>query len=368
MKGNDLTNKQFGRLKVLRCIGTNDNRNHIWECQCKCGNIVQVLGVQLTRKNGTVTCEKCRVIDGKNDIPTIAPWMTKYFKFQEDIYKYTYGSGKQVLVKCPNCEEEKFITVKDLYKHKSIGCICSDTVSYPEKFIFSLLKQLNINFYYQYSPEWIGKKRYDFYVPFQNLIIEVDGGIGHGHRYSFGKSSMSELIAVDKYKEEQALQHNLNVVRINAHPSTYEVLVDSIKENLDCYFDLSKVNFLKCDEFGSINLIKEICLQWNDINNLQYFIDTYKLSDVTIRRYLKKGTKLGWCHYSSEEEKQKNIMRNSKKIKVYQNDYCLGEFNSCAEFARIFNQLQNEITINPVSLANIVNKGKKYKGLIIERV
>ena len=105
MKGNDLTNKQFGRLKVLRYLFTNKNGNHVWECLCKCGNIIQIEGVQLTRKNGTRTCKNCHVIDGKNDIPSIAPWMKKYFKNQEDIYKYTYGSSKKVLVKCPDCGE-----------------------------------------------------------------------------------------------------------------------------------------------------------------------------------------------------------------------------------------------------------------------
>ena len=52
MKGNDLTNKQFGRLKVLRYIRTDETGHHIWECKCKCGNITQIQGVQLTRTNG----------------------------------------------------------------------------------------------------------------------------------------------------------------------------------------------------------------------------------------------------------------------------------------------------------------------------
>lgn len=368
MKGNDLTNKQFGRLKVLRYVSTNKNGNHIWECLCKCGNIIQIEGVQLTRKNGTRTCKNCHVVDGKNDIPSIAPWMGKYFKNQKDIYKYTYGSSKRVLAKCPDCGKEKYIVVKDLYNHKSIGCICSDTVSYPEKFVFSFLEQLKVDFQYQYSPEWIENKRYDFYVPSRNLIIEVDGGIGHGHRYTFGKHSMDELVEIDKYKEKQALEHNLKVVRINAEPSTCEILIESIKEKLFPYFDISGVDFSKCDEFGLTNLVKDVCIQWNNINNIQYFVNIYKLSDVTIRSYLKKGTKIGWCDYSPEKQRKKNILRSGQEIEVYKNECYLGKFDSCAEFARIFNCSQNEIKINPVSLANAVRNNKKYKGFVIRKV
>lgn len=294
--------------------------------------------------------------------------MEKYFKNREDIYKYTYGSSKRVLVQCPDCGKEKYITVKDLYNHRSIGCVCSDAISYPEKFVFSFLEQLKLDFQYQYSPEWIEKKRYDFYIPSKNLIIEVDGGIGHGHRYTFGKYSMDELVEIDKYKEEQASKHNLKVVRINAQPSTYKNLVKSIKEELTAYFDISKVEFLKCDEFGLKNLIKDICTQWDSKNDIQFLVDTYKLSDVTIRNYLKRGANIGWCNYDPKRQIDKNILRSGQKIKVYQNDRYLGEFNSCAEFARIFNSTQNEIEINRVSLANAVKANKKYKGLVIRKV
>lgn len=366
---NDLTGLVFGRISVISYAGMDSKtKNALWNCKCKCGNTFTTLGVNLTRTDGIKTCKKCKVIDGKNDIPTIAPWMEKYFKNKEDIYKYTYGSSKKVLVQCLDCGKEKYIAIKDLYNHKSIGCICSDTVSYPEKFMFSFLEQLNVDFLYQYSPEWIGNKRYDFYIPSKNIIIEVDGGIGHGHRYTFGNYSMDELVEIDKYKDRQALKHNLKVVRINAQPSTYEVLIKSIKEKLTVYFDINDVDFLKCDEFGLTNLIKDICIQWDNIDNIQYFVDRYKLSDVTIRTYLKKGTKLGWCSYNPKEQRKKNILRSGKKIEVYKNECYLGEFNSCAEFARTFNCLQNEIKINPVSLAQAVSNNKKYKGFTVREV
>lgn len=37
----DLSGKQFGRLTVLRHIGSSPNRGLIWECRCLCGNVIQ---------------------------------------------------------------------------------------------------------------------------------------------------------------------------------------------------------------------------------------------------------------------------------------------------------------------------------------
>lgn len=368
MRGNDLTNKQFGRLKVLRYVTTDKNRNHIWECQCKCGNIIQISGVQLTRKNGSITCKKCHVIDGKNDIPTVAPWMEIYFKNKDDVYKYPYGSRKKVLVICPDCGREKYISVKDLYNNRSIGCICSDNISYPEKFVFSMLEQLGVDFIYQYSPEWINKKRFDFYIQSKKIIIEVDGGIGHGNRYTFNNYSMEELIEVDKYKEIQAKNKGLDVIRINAYPSNFNTIVNSIKEKLYLYFNLEEVDFIKCDKFGLKNLVKEICDKWNECNDIHKLCDMYKLSDVTIRSYLKRGSNNKWCDYNANEQKYNNILRSGNSIKVYKCDCFIGEFNSCAEFARTYNSSQDKIIINPKSLANAIKHNNKYKGLTVIKV
>ena len=55
----DLTNRQFGELKVLEYVG-----NRYWRCQCSCGKIISTLGKYLT--NGTKT--SCGCIKGDMDI------------------------------------------------------------------------------------------------------------------------------------------------------------------------------------------------------------------------------------------------------------------------------------------------------------
>ena len=36
-KFNDLTNKKFGMLTVLKKVGNTKNNGHLWECKCECG-------------------------------------------------------------------------------------------------------------------------------------------------------------------------------------------------------------------------------------------------------------------------------------------------------------------------------------------
>lgn len=48
----DIAGRKFGHLTVLKCLGVGGSRNlAMWECECDCGNIVEVCGAEL--RNGT---------------------------------------------------------------------------------------------------------------------------------------------------------------------------------------------------------------------------------------------------------------------------------------------------------------------------
>lgn len=51
----DLTGQKFGRLIVIKRVGTTKGRNAIWLCKCECGNKVEVFGGNLT-SNSTKSC------------------------------------------------------------------------------------------------------------------------------------------------------------------------------------------------------------------------------------------------------------------------------------------------------------------------
>lgn len=52
----DLTGKRFGRLKVREMASYRKGRRVVWTCECECGNVIDIPGIYLTKKNGTKSC------------------------------------------------------------------------------------------------------------------------------------------------------------------------------------------------------------------------------------------------------------------------------------------------------------------------
>jgi len=61
-KVKDLIGETFGRLKVVSRDGNDDFGHAKWLCECSCGNVVSVLGDNLSRNNHTTSCG-CAKID-----------------------------------------------------------------------------------------------------------------------------------------------------------------------------------------------------------------------------------------------------------------------------------------------------------------
>ena len=124
----------------------------------------------------------------------------EYRKDEKDImwkyYKY----------KCNICGYEDWIK-EGVFKRK-LGCnVCGDGISYPEKFIEKVLIQLNVKHERQYKTNWSQNKRYDFYLPDYNAIIEVHGE--QHYRYTGRGRSLKEEQENDKFKEELALKNGI---------------------------------------------------------------------------------------------------------------------------------------------------------------
>ena len=191
-----------------------------------------------------------------------------------------------------------------MYIKKSISCICNDGISYPEKFIISLLNQLEIE--YQHDNYWIENKRYDFYLPNYNIIIECHGEQHYRDKTGL-KTTLKEQIENDEYKKQLALNNNINeYIVIDCRYSELDWIKDNIlKSKLSKIFNLSNINWIQCEEFALSNKVKEICDYWrfhNEINKEDLSIidisKIFNLGRATIYKYLKQGTKLDWCNYN----------------------------------------------------------------------
>lgn len=273
-------------------------------------------GGLLTLKNGCSCCCRRTAVKGINDIATTDFWMIDYLADKEDAYKYVSQSNIWTIMRCPTCGFEKEMRISTLYANGFACNKCYDGFSYPNKFIINLLDQLNVDYKNEYSPKWIGRKAYDIFIPSFNLIIEMDGGFGHGNRDT-NYMTKEESKNLDEWKDEQAKKHGLEVVRIDCDYGDILTRFEFIKHNilkskLSNIFDFQYISWLECNEYASKNIIKEVCLYY-ELNKDDIFMNDiykkFKISNNALVRYLKIGTKVGWCEYDVNHRYKKVFVK-----------------------------------------------------------
>jgi len=251
-----------------------------------------------------INCRQC------NKIAITHPHLVKYFVNKEDAYKYSRASMANILMKCPDCGHEKKMIIHDL--RQGFGCPrCSDGVSFPNKFMFSMLDQIQ-DFEAEYSPDWIKPKRYDFYFKLNNIeyIVEMDGKF-HKEDNNLSGQTKEESKTIDDYKDKMALEHNIMVIRIDSSKSDLKYIKDNIFiSELAKIFDLSNIDWLNCYKWACSSYVKIACDYWNSgFKNTLEIANILKVDRNTITRYLKQGAELKWCNYDSKEEAYKNGIR-----------------------------------------------------------
>jgi ribosomal protein S27E len=295
-----------------------------------------------------VGCSCCgttrkKAVLGINTIWDTDRWMVDLGVSEEDAKTHTRGSGDRVDVKCTRCGNKKCVSINDVYSRKSIRCICGDGFSYPEKLIFSVLKQLNEDFETEYSPKWSNNKRYDFYIPSLNAIIETHGMQHYRDSSGVYIKNLKDEQENDAIKKNLALLNGISAyIVLDCRYSELKWIKNStLNSELVEYFDFNSMDWNKCEEYALKNIIKEVCDYWNNKEEWETTTNLAKVFNMnctTIRDYLKKGCNLGWCYYSATYESQKSKSKNGKKfgkmVGILKDDVLLGVFPSCRELER----------------------------------
>ncbi|NFH40720.1 winged helix-turn-helix domain-containing protein [Clostridium sporogenes] len=323
----------------------NNWRWYKYKCN-KCGCEDWKVENGLLKGDGCSICcrsGKKKVVLGINTIWDTDRWMCNLGVSEEDAKKYTRGSMKKIKVKCPNCNRTKKITINKISCYHSIFCKCSDTISYPNKFMFNLLEQLNIKFKTEYSPKWINPKRYDFNFELSNkkYIVEMDGEF-HTRDNTMNGQTAEDSKKIDKFKDLKAKENGIEIIRIDCKESKLEYIKENIlNSKLNKVFNFECVNWRECDEFGSSSLVRKVCELKRDNPDMSTIeiSENIKLSRTTVTRYLKRGLKIwDWFIYNPKEEMIKSNTENGKKggrkTEIFKDNTSLGVFKSCAELSR----------------------------------
>lgn len=331
-------------------------------CQClKDGYEFEMLESCLKRGHGCSVCSGNKVVMGINDLATTDAWCIPLLVDESDAHLYSRGSSKEISVRCPYCGLIKEMQIFELTKRGYVTCQrCSDGFSYPMKFIVELLGQLSKQFTKhetEYSPSWAGDFRYDNYVKLKNgkeIIIEMDGRF---HYIKDDKFSYKN----DAEKDFLALNNGIEVIRIDCNyldiKDRYEYVKNNIIKSLSCYFNMSNVDWDKCNVMGMSSKMMDVINYYN--NNITISIkdiaEHFGVSMLTAYNYVHIGDNLGMCKYiKGNPVRSKKI----KEIKLYDlNNNLVGVFESAKQLVNAF----PEENFNLNTIQKYAKIGKKYK-------
>lgn len=284
---------------------------------------------------------------------------------------------KSYKCKCPDCGSIKITREDKLINRGFICTICSDKISYSERFMGSLLNQLKVNYEYQKTFEWSKKlnnkkldsnKIYDFYIPMFNTIIEVNGEL-HYKESRWSKSRPLDYIRDnDKIKRDLAIENGVEkYIIINCMKSDMNYIKDNIlNSKLSNMFDFSKVDWNRCSLDSCTSLMKVCSDLWN--NGMRSAVEIAKeinLSKQTVITYLKKFSQLGLNDYNPKQEMKTGLGRipsNAKELIILKDDVCLGLFKSATELERMSEKLY-DIKLHQTEISKVLRGGRDfYKG------
>lgn len=283
-------------------------------------------------------CNACchppkKVVVGVNDITTTAPWMVKYFpKGTSEAQKYTKYSNEIVELVCPDCGRVYKKQIKVICSAKTLACVCGDGISYPNKYMYALLEQLNICFEKEKSFSWSESKRYDFYInDNEKIIVEMNGKQHYSKPINPKARTLEEEQKNDRYKRKIAFENGIDkYFSIDCSESDGDFIKNNIiKSGLLESLNVSEeqINWQKCDEIATSNLVKTVCDYLVAHKNLSIpdAAKHFSLSVNTVSQYIKRGEKYGWINYDvksvvNAKIKAGLIDRHQKPIYCLTND------------------------------------------------
>lgn len=286
-------------------------------------------------------------------------------------------SKKMVTVKCPNCGKIKNISPNQLF-HRGISCNkCSDGISYPEKFIASMLEQLSIHYEMHYCPLWANKRQYDFYLPDCNCIIEV-----HGEQHyketnltKLGGRTLIEEQDNDRFKENIAKENGIiNYFIIDCRESTLGWIRDSLEHNIlmdVLNIDITKVDWNKCNLDALSSKAKRAVDLWNSDKNITTtkIANYLNVSASSVLSWLKKASKFKLCDYdrkkglqrAQNEEWIKNLSESHKGQKAWNKGHVASEeYKKACQRAQKCNKI---ICLETNIIYNSQNEAGRQMGL-----
>lgn len=202
----------------------------------------------------------------------------------EDAKKYTKGSHAKIKTVCPNCQSIKMYTVNKLV-NRGFSCVkCSNHISYPEKLMISLLELNNIEYELQKGFGKLPKKRFDFYLPEYNSVIEMHG---KQHYEEFENTKWDKLENIqqsDLIKKNFCNEHKIEYIEVNSSKSDMGYIIKNIEstslKNIISNYDMKSLN-KQMKIISNYKNVKEIINDYKNGNAIKDIAKKYHLNSST---------------------------------------------------------------------------------------
>ena len=251
---------------------------------------------------GCPRCNGGHCVLGYNDIATTNPEMYQLLKDKDDAYTHTEQSNIPLKFICPYCGNEIKMSPATFYQ-RGLSCrICGDGISTPNKFVEQILINSSIAYHSEYVFSWSNGKRYDFYLPEHNAIIEVMG-IQHYKDGCFGDGcrTLKEEQANDILKERLALDNGIkNYFKLDCRKSDLKYMRQSFTHsNLPDFLKIDKnIDYKECFKNSLKSKIIKAIELWNKGYKTSDIASELKVTQKTIIEYLHSGNDIGLCKYN----------------------------------------------------------------------
>ena len=248
------------------------------------------------------------VVRGKTDLWTTHPEIAKLLLNKEDGYILSKESHKKADFRCPHCHTViKNKIVRSVWRHGLKCPVCSDGISYPEKFVACLLEHLGISYVRDNTMPWSNDKRYDFYIEDMSLIIETHGVQHYSSEKVFCKENARDEADNDLYKRELALSNGIgHYVELDCRNSDFNYIKTSVlNSELSLLFNLDNIDWNQVGKASLKSKVLEVCELYNSgVKSRTKISNALNLHISTVIDYLTRCADVGLCDYSTDRHKK----------------------------------------------------------------
>ena len=269
-----VTDTKIKKYYICQCLHTNELFNRI-ECNMKYKGSPFIQGTQ-------GICEQNSLYGKRPDLHLYI----KDLEFAKTIREHTKGTITTV---CPNCKKERIRNINHFSIYGFSCNICNSNISYPERLMGAVLEYNNINYEYQKVFQDLPNRRFDFYLPESNTVIETHGEQHYvtkkGSYFSYEHTHNSDII-----KHTFCQQYQINYIDIDCSKSEYDYIIYNIVENLPIDVHINKYKILEIVNNLSFHTdFKDIINKYQEGQSLCSIAKEYGKDPTSISNFAKRA-------------------------------------------------------------------------------